>query len=527
VTRAETQPHREQRGAHRARGVDGANGVDRADEADGVERDDVADGVDRADVADGVDRDGRAVTSAPADAFDRRLIPPMILGSLLNPVNSSMLAVALIPIGIALGAPPSDTVWLVSALYLATAVGQPVVGRLVDTYGPRPLYLAGATLVGLAGALGAVAPNLPVLVVARVLIGLGTCAGYPAAMYLIRSEGQRTGRNSPSGVLAALSVATQVTAVIGPTLGGLLIGVGGWRTIFTVNVPLAAASLLLGWRRLPRTAPTTTGAAVVGQRRGAGLDVPGIGLFGAMLTSAMLFLMDPHLGRAYLLVVAAAAGVGFVVRERRVADPFIDLRLLAGNPPLIATYLRQVLTFTVSYAFLYGYTQWLEAGRGLSASAAGLLLLPMFVTGIVATSTAGRRPKVRGKLVVGSLAQIAACLVLLLVVGSSSPIWVLVVVAVIAGIPQGLNGLANQNALYHQADPARIGSSAGLLRTFTYLGALAAAAANASFFAGGADTAGLHDLSLFVMACAAALLVLTLVDRSLRRIGAPSASHTR
>jgi len=459
-------------------------------------------------------------TSAPADAFDRRLIPPMILGSLLNPVNSSMLAVALIPIGIALGAPPSDTVWLVSALYLATAVGQPVVGRLVDTYGPRPLYLAGAALVGLAGALGAVAPDLPVLVVARVLIGLGTCAGYPAAMYLIRSEGQRTGRNSPSGVLAALSVATQVTAVIGPTLGGLLIGVGGWRTIFTVNVPLAAASLVLGWRRLPRTAPAT--ATGDGKRHGAGLDVPGIALFAAMLTSAMLFLMAPQVGRWYLPVVAAGAGVAFVVRERRAAEPFIDLRLLGGNRPLIATYVRQVLTFTVSYAFLYGYTQWLEAGRGLSASVAGLLLLPMFVTGIVATSTAGRRPKVRGKLVVGSLAQIAACLVLLLVVGSSTPIWVLVGVAVVAGIPQGLNGLANQNALYHQADPARIGSSAGLLRTFTYLGALAAAAANASFFAGGADTAGLHDLSLFVMACAAALLVLTLADRSLRRIGVPS-----
>ena len=65
-------------------------------------------------------------------AFDRKLIAPMVLGALLNPVNSSMLAVALVPIGIAFGAPPSGTVWLVTGLYLATAVGQPVVGRLVD-----------------------------------------------------------------------------------------------------------------------------------------------------------------------------------------------------------------------------------------------------------------------------------------------------------------------------------------------------------------------------------------------------------
>ena len=60
---------------------------------------------------------------------------------MLNPINSSMIAVALVPIGAAFGAPPSETAWVVSALYLATAVGQPVVGRLVERYGPRPLFL--------------------------------------------------------------------------------------------------------------------------------------------------------------------------------------------------------------------------------------------------------------------------------------------------------------------------------------------------------------------------------------------------
>jgi nicotinamidase-related amidase len=68
---------------------------------------------------------------------DRTLITPMILGSVLNPINSSMLAVALIPIGRTFGASPAQTAWLVTALYLATAVGQPVIGRLVDSYGPR------------------------------------------------------------------------------------------------------------------------------------------------------------------------------------------------------------------------------------------------------------------------------------------------------------------------------------------------------------------------------------------------------
>src|SRR5437588_462872 len=79
----------------------------------------------------------------------------LVLVSMLNPINSSMIAVALVPIGTAFGALPSQTAWLVSALYLATAVGQPVIGRLVDTYGPRRLYLIGTALVGAAGVIAA------------------------------------------------------------------------------------------------------------------------------------------------------------------------------------------------------------------------------------------------------------------------------------------------------------------------------------------------------------------------------------
>jgi MFS family permease len=81
--------------------------------------------------------------------------------------------------------------------------------------------------VYLAGVLGAAAPNLGVLVVAQVVLGFRTCAGYPAAMHLIRSEARRTGRDSPAGVLTALTIATQTVAVVGPPLGGLLIGLEG------------------------------------------------------------------------------------------------------------------------------------------------------------------------------------------------------------------------------------------------------------------------------------------------------------
>lgn len=154
------------------------------------------------------------------DHFNQKLIAPMVLGSILNPINSSIISVALIPIGQAFGVPPSQTAWLVSALYLATAIGQPVVGKLIDVFGPRILFLIATSLVGISSLIAIFAPDFWWLVVARCLLGFGTCAGYPAAMYLIRSEAERTGKDSPASILTLLSIASQTIAVVGPTLGG-------------------------------------------------------------------------------------------------------------------------------------------------------------------------------------------------------------------------------------------------------------------------------------------------------------------
>jgi MFS family permease len=434
----------------------------------------------------------------------------MILGSILNPINSSMIAVALVPIAVAFHVLPAATAWLVSALYLATATGQPVVGRLVDRYGPRRLYLIATSLVGIAGIMGLLAPSLGVLIASRVLLGLGTCAGYPAAMYLIRSESKRTGVDSPGGVLTALAVSAQTIVVIGPTLGGLLIVAGGWRSIFAVNIPLAVACLVLGYRRLPKAEKTTDSRTP--------LDVLGIALFAGMLTSLMLFLMGPTVRDLWLLGLMAVIATAFMLRELRAADPFLDLRVFGGNAPLIATYIRTWLAQTIGYTFLYGYTQWLEAGRGLSATHAGLVLLPMSAIAIGVSAITGRRQEFRGKLLVGALSQLIAC-AMLLFLGAHSAIWLPVLISVILGLPQGLNSLANQNAVYYQAHPDLMGASAGLLRTFVYLGAMVSSAATGAFFKNGADTTGLHGLAWFLIIVAALLLVVILSDRSLARIG--------
>lgn len=447
----------------------------------------------------------------PEGRFDRALYAPMIIGAVLNPVNTSIIAVALVPIGIALGAPPSETAWLVSGTYLATAIGQPLVGTFVDRFGARGMFLVGAVLTLIAGLVGTFAPNIWVLVAARVILGLGTCAGYPTAMRLIKYEAARTGQETPSVVLSVLTITTQVVAVVGPTLGGVLIGAAGWRSTLAINIVLGLASFLLGWRYLPADRLTADSLREVRQ------DPWGILLFVGFLLLLLIWAMDPSWARLGLLVAGIVLAVGFFVWEHRRTDPFVDVRVLAGNRPLLRTFVRAFLAQTVAYGFVYGFTQWLEQGYGLSPSQAGLMLLPTFGTAILVTLLTGRYAEIRIKLIVGAVVQIAACF-LVTTMGSGTPLWVLLVLAVALGVPQGMISLANQNAVYHQAEEATIGASAGLLRTFMYFGAMAISSATGFFYGSRATTAGLHELGWFMLVVAGLFLVLTLTDRSLGEV---------
>jgi len=138
--------------------------------------------------------------------FGRRFVSAVAFGSVLNPVNSSIIAIALVAIGHTFAVGSRTTAWLVSALYLATAIGQPTMGRLADRLGPRRVYLAGSGLVVVGGVIGWAATSFGILVAARVIIGLGASAAYPAAMALIRRQSLRLDRPAPGRVLGILAI---------------------------------------------------------------------------------------------------------------------------------------------------------------------------------------------------------------------------------------------------------------------------------------------------------------------------------
>jgi MFS family permease len=449
------------------------------------------------------------MTESGREAFGFRFVSPLLIGTLLNPVNSAMIATALVPIGRDLHAGPASTAWLVAGLYLAAAVGQPTMGRIADMYGPRKVIVAGLVLVLAAGLTGALAPGLGWLVFARVLLGLGTSAAYPAAMTMIRARAQEAGIATPGTVLGMVAITSQVSAAVGPALGGLLVGFTGWRSIFLVNVPVAAAGIVLALLWLPADDPAR-------RERHGSLDLVGVALFAAGLTTLLLFLMRLRSHPPYVLLgTAVVLFAALVWWELRREEPFLDVRMLAANRALTMTYARYALTWLVIYSVVYGFSQWLEDGRGLGPGMTGLLTLPMPIVGTVAAAYVSRRGGVRGPMLAGTLAMIGGTLALELL-HAASPLVLLVLVTAVLGLPQGLLPVANQTALYRQAPPAHTGSAAGLLRTSQYGGAILQSSLIGVLFGSHADDGALHRLALVLVVLSGVLLLVTLADRALR-----------
>ncbi|MGA9583420.1 MAG: MFS transporter, partial [Allosphingosinicella sp.] len=170
-----------------------------------------------------------------------------ILASSLAFVDGSVVNVALPAIGADLGAEASGLQWIVNAYLLPLSALLLLGGAAGDKFGRRRLFLLGIALFALASALCALAPNLPLLLAGRALQGVASAMLMPNSLALLGAAFGGEARGRAIGTWAA---AGAIAGALGPLLGGWLVESVGWRSIFLINLPVAAGALWLGWRHV-------------------------------------------------------------------------------------------------------------------------------------------------------------------------------------------------------------------------------------------------------------------------------------
>jgi EmrB/QacA subfamily drug resistance transporter len=311
------------------------------------------------------------------------ILVAVVVGSAIVFLDSTIVNVALRAIaeqlpGTLVGPLEAQT-YIVSGYLLTLAALLILAGALADVYGRRRLFIIGLAGFGVTSLVCGLAPNLELLILARVAQGAFGALLVPTSLALINANFEGPERGAAFGTWAA---ATSAMFLLGPPLGGFLVDVFDWRVAFFINVPLAALGVLVALSRLPESrnpnAPSRfdwLGAAAVA------LAVGGLA-YGAIRGEAQRW-SDPTAWAA--LTIGAVSTVGLVPLMTRRRDPLVPPSLFASRN-FTVTNLSTLLIYGALYAFSSFQAIYLQGTLGYSAAGSGMAGLPS-ILGLVFLST--------------------------------------------------------------------------------------------------------------------------------------------
>ena len=317
---------------------------------------------------------------AQAERMPWASIAAVVAGASMVSLDQSIVSIALPRLGVELDA-TIGVDWVMSAYLLALGVAQPPMGWLADQFGRKRLFLSSLLVFAIGAILAASAADLPQLVAARIVQGIGGGAIFPVGLAMVYEQVPPSRRGTAVGMFS-LGVATG--PALGPTLGGLIVTEVGWRWLFLIMVPIAVVAIAIGWRLLPST----------GYRERRRFDALGFGLITAGLTAVLYAVGEGNnsgfgspvilglLGAGLLLVI------GFFVHELRHPEPLIEVRMFAIPTYSVAMALTAGM-ITITFARFVFLPLELVGVRGLSELEVGLILTPAALTQAAAAPIGG------------------------------------------------------------------------------------------------------------------------------------------
>ncbi|ORL37088.1 MFS transporter [Prescottella equi] len=348
----------------------------------------------------------------------RWVVAATVLGSSLAMLDGTVVNVALPRIGEDLGAEVAGLQWVLSGYTLTLASLILFGGALGDRVGRRRVFVWGTVWFAGASALCALAPNVTILVAARLLQGVGAALLTPGSLAIISASFDEEDQGAAIGLWSGLG---GVAAAVGPLLGGWLVEVAGWRSVFLINLPLAVAVVWVSARHVPETRDPHPPER---------LDVLGSALAALALGALTYGLIERAVWAVIAGLVLMAA---FVVVERRSRYALVPGSLFASRVFVAANLVTLAVYAALGGVFFLLLLQ-LQIVSGYSPLAAGVASLPITILMLLLSSRAGRWAQIHGPripMTVGPLLGAGGLLLMLRIgPGASYPTQVLPAVLV-------------------------------------------------------------------------------------------------
>ncbi|MBT2212968.1 MDR family MFS transporter [Actinomadura sp. NEAU-AAG7] len=272
--------------------------------------------------------------------------------------------------------------WVVTAYTLATAVSTPVWGKLGDMYGRKGAFLTAIVIFLTGSALAGMSQDMTQLIGFRAIQGLGAGGLMVGALAIISSLVPPRDQGRYQGMISGVM---GLAMIAGPLVGGAITDHLGWRWCFYVNLPLGLLALFM----------ISTVLHLPKQRSQARIDYLGVALLATTISSVVLVTTWGGAEYAWtsgviigLGALAVAAGVAFVVAERRAAEPVLPLKLFRNANFTVVTVIGFLLGFAMFGAMTY-LPLFQQAVQGSSATNAGLLGMPLFLAMVAVNMVAG------------------------------------------------------------------------------------------------------------------------------------------
>jgi EmrB/QacA subfamily drug resistance transporter len=411
------------------------------------------------------------------NAHSRRLMISVGLGILLNPLNSSMVSVAIPRLQHVYQLDFTVVSWIIFSFYIASAIAQPVMGKASDLFGRKKIFLTGLVVAFVASLLAPLSPSFGWLIVFRIVQSIGTSMMVAVGMAIVRIHIQE----NQATALSVLSVFLSGAAAIGPFVGGMLIHWWDWSAIFFVNIPFVAASFLFASITIPKDESTTSTGRNRPLRKWLELiDASGILLFTLGLVALLMGLLSVKSSGQVSLTSVVIGLIGlallgaFIRHELQTASPFIPLRTFANYPAMTWINVEFMLVNVLFYSVFFGLPSYLQIVRHVSELHTGILMLSLGLCSLIASPLAGRwvdKSGPRPALLVSAILMTLGSVWIVTLNQASSVISVCLALAAF-GVSNGLNNVGMQAALFQSAPKEIIGVASGLFNTSRYLGTI-------------------------------------------------------